>query len=71
MKRSTKHDFKHSLMSRVACFLLPVISNKIMGAFLCTAKVMPSWQSKGTPPMPRLPQEIAGPNKALLRETNG
>ena len=25
----------------------------------------------GTPPMPRLPQEIAGPNKALLRETNG
>ena len=27
-----------------------------------------SWQSKGTPPRP--PQEIAGPNKALLRVTN-
>ena len=26
-----------------------------------------SWESKGGPP----PQEIAGPNKALLRETNG
>ena len=24
-----------------------------------------------TPPMARLPQEIAGPNKVLLRETNG
>ena len=30
-----------------------------------------SWESKGAPPMPRFPQEIAGPNKALLRETNG
>ncbi len=25
----------------------------------------------GDPPMPRFPQEIAGPNKPLLRETNG
>ena len=33
-------------------------------------EVIISWQSKGTP-QGQPPQEIAGPNKALLRETNG
>ena len=31
---------------------------------------MLSWEPKGNPPMPPAPKK-QGPNKALLRETNG
>ena len=45
----------------MVCWLLQ--ETKVTNVFL--------WEPKGTPPMPPPPQEIAGPNKALLRETNG